>query len=78
MADGKRTHHLHVLRSASPEIEDYRLFRDELRSDPALAAEYEHLKLTLARQHASDRTAYVTEKAKLVDQLLGSLRHRGG
>ena len=73
---GKRTHHLHVLRSDTPEIDDYRLFRDELRSDPVLAAQYEQLKVSLAKEHASDRMRYVTEKAKSVDQLLAKLRQR--
>jgi GrpB-like predicted nucleotidyltransferase (UPF0157 family) len=76
VANGKRTHHLHVLRADSPEIEDYRLFRDELRQDSALAAEYEQLKITLARKHATDRTQYVTEKAKAVEQLLATLHQR--
>jgi GrpB-like predicted nucleotidyltransferase (UPF0157 family) len=74
--NGKRTHHLHVLRSDSPEIENYRLFRDELRRDPALAAEYEQLKIGLARKHAADRMRYVTEKAKAVEHLLATLHER--
>jgi GrpB-like predicted nucleotidyltransferase (UPF0157 family) len=78
VANGKRTHHLHVLRADSPKIEDYRLFRDELRRDPELAAEYEQLKITLARKHAADRMQYVTEKAKAVEQLLATLHERRG
>jgi GrpB-like predicted nucleotidyltransferase (UPF0157 family) len=39
VSNGKRTHHLHVLRSDSPEIDDYRLFRDPLRNSPALVEE---------------------------------------
>lgn len=74
VVDGRRTHHLHVLRSDSPEVDDYRLFRDELRSDPVLSFEYEQLKITLLRQHGSDRMGYVTEKAKWVDRLLVTLR----
>lgn len=78
VANGKRTHHLHVLRSDSTEIEDYRLFRDELRRDPELAAEYEQLKITLAKRHAADRMRYVTEKAKAVEYLLATLQERRG
>jgi hypothetical protein len=37
--DGKRTRHLHVLRSGSPEIDDYRLFRDALRHGGLLAVD---------------------------------------
>jgi GrpB-like predicted nucleotidyltransferase (UPF0157 family) len=74
--DGKRTHHLHVLRSGSPEIDGYHLFRDALRSDPALAAEYEQRKLALAAEYAADRVQYVTEKANWVDGVLALLRER--
>jgi GrpB-like predicted nucleotidyltransferase (UPF0157 family) len=77
MSNGKRTHHLHVLRSGSPEIDDYRLFRDALRNSPALAEKYERLKLVLAAKHATDRARYVTEKANWVDEVLASLHeHR--
>jgi len=74
VVDGKRTHHLHVLRSGSPEIDDYRLFRDYLRADPTLATEYERLKIALARRHGDDRMRYVTEKAIWVDNRLRELR----
>jgi GrpB-like predicted nucleotidyltransferase (UPF0157 family) len=69
-------YHLHVLRSGSPEIDDYLLFRDALRSDPALAQEYERLKLALAAEYAADRTRYVTEKANWVSEVLASLHER--
>lgn len=71
--DGKRTHHLHVVRVGSPEIEEYRRFRDALRGDPALAHEYERLKRRLAEAHASDRMQYVEAKSKWVDDRLRSL-----
>jgi GrpB-like predicted nucleotidyltransferase (UPF0157 family) len=78
VSNGKRTHHLHVLRSGSPEIDDYCLFRDALRTNPALAQDYERLKLVLAALHAADRHRYVTEKAKWVGRVLASLRRRRG
>lgn len=76
--DGRRTHHLHVLRSGSPEIDDYRLFRDALRNDPALAGEYERMKLALAAEYATDRVRYVTEKANWVGRVLAALHERRG
>jgi GrpB-like predicted nucleotidyltransferase (UPF0157 family) len=45
--NGSRTHHLHMLLSGSPEIDECRLCREALRNDPALASEYERLKLAL-------------------------------
>jgi len=78
VSNGNRTHYLHVLRSDSPEIDDYRLFRDALRDDPALRQEYERLKLVLAAQHAADRNRYDTEKASWADGVVSSLRERRG
>jgi GrpB-like predicted nucleotidyltransferase (UPF0157 family) len=73
VSNGKRTHHLHVLRSDSPEIEDYRRFRDALRNSPALVKEYERLKLLLVAEYATDRRRYVTEKANWLGEVLASL-----
>lgn len=71
--DGKRPHHLHVVRVGAAEIEEYRRFRDALRGDPALAREYERLKRGLAEAHASDRMPYVEAKSRWVDERLRSL-----
>lgn len=76
VVDGKRTHHLHVLMSGSPEIAAYRLFRDALRNDLALAEDYERLKIALAAEYASDRERYVMEKADWVGDVLAGLRER--
>jgi GrpB-like predicted nucleotidyltransferase (UPF0157 family) len=74
--DGRRTHHLHVLAAGSPEIEEYRLFRDALRT--GLARRYERVKLALAAKYAADRTKYVTEKAKWVSETLTVLHQSPG
>jgi len=74
--DGRRTHHLHVLAAGSAEIDDYRLFRDALRTDVLLALEYERLKLALAAEYPADRTRYVIEKANWVAEVLTALRGR--
>lgn len=71
--DGKRTHHLHVLRLGSPKIDEYRRFRDALRGDPAFAQEYEDIKLELAARHGSDRMRYVEAKSDWVNERLSSL-----
>ena len=46
-------------------------FRDALRSAPALAAEYEALKLRLAQEHGGDRVAYTRGKRAFVARVLG-------
>lgn len=71
---GDRTHHLHVVQSGEQEIEDYRRFRDALRSDPKLLSQYETLKIELAARHADDRMRYVTEKSDWVDEIVAALR----
>ena len=76
--DGRRTHHLHVLAAGSPEIDDYRLFRHALRTDPVLTQQYERLKLALAAEHGADRNRYVIEKANWVSEVLTALHYRRG
>lgn len=71
---GDRTHHLHVVQSGEQEIEDYRRFRDALRSDPKLLSQYETLKIELAARYADDRMRYVTEKSDWVDEIVAALR----
>jgi GrpB-like predicted nucleotidyltransferase (UPF0157 family)/mannose-6-phosphate isomerase-like protein (cupin superfamily) len=64
-AASHRTHHLHLV--DRPEELRLRLrFRDRLRADPALAAEYEALKRALAERHRDDREAYTDAKAAFV------------
>lgn len=65
---GKRTHHLHVVPVGSPEITEYRRFRDALRNDDALRHEYERLKTHLAAAHAEDRMSYVRAKSAWVQR----------
>ena len=76
VTDGKRSHHVHVVGACSPEIDDYRLFRDALRSDHSLAKRYGEVKVELARRQANDRMSYVNEKSSWVDNELAQLRIR--
>ncbi len=68
--DGKRLCHLHVVHQSSPEIDDYRLFRDFLRANPDVAARYADLKRELAARFADRRQAYVEAKQRQVDVLM--------
>jgi GrpB-like predicted nucleotidyltransferase (UPF0157 family) len=45
-------------------------FRDALRADPALAAEYEALKLRLAQRHPGDVRTYTDAKREFVRRVL--------
>jgi GrpB-like predicted nucleotidyltransferase (UPF0157 family) len=45
-------------------------FRDALRDDPIIAAEYEALKLRLAREHSGDLDSYTAGKRSFVAGVL--------
>jgi len=77
-----RTHHLHVVEIDSDEWREFIAFRDRLRRDPRLAAEYDALKQDLARQFRSDRPAYQDGKAAFIRRVLdepegGAPQHPG-
>lgn len=76
VAQGRRTHHLHVLGSSSSAPAEYRLFRELLIGCPDAAARYEAEKLRLAVLYRGDRTAYVLAKQDVVEELLREARTR--
>jgi len=65
-ADGRRTHHLHVVVHGGAVWRERLAFRDRLRADANAAARYESLKTSLATQHRDDREAYTAAKADFV------------
>jgi GrpB-like predicted nucleotidyltransferase (UPF0157 family) len=69
-----RTHLLHVVPAAGPAWERLLGFRDALRADAALAAEYARLKRDLAARHPSDRAAYTEAKGAFVARVLADRR----
>lgn len=77
---GHRTVHLHVVPLGGEFWTRIIAFRDALREEPALANEYQALKLALAEKHAQERLAYVEGKAAFVNAVvskrlsLGSLQ----
>lgn len=64
-----RTHLLHVVEHGGPNWTENLRFRDRLRADPALAAEYDALKLRLADAHPGDRARYTEEKGAFVQRI---------
>ncbi|HEY6731268.1 MAG TPA: GrpB family protein [Solirubrobacterales bacterium] len=68
----RRTHHLHLVPFGSPRYRDELAFRDRLRSDPALAADYAVLKRDLAERHRHDREAYTAAKTTFIAAVLTS------
>src|SRR5439155_8666609 len=65
-ANGRRTHHLHVVVHGGTEWRRHLHFRDRLRCKPGLAEEYRTLKAVLAAQHRTDREAYTNAKSSFV------------
>src|ERR671934_2199239 len=53
---------LHLTEPGSSLWRERLAFRDALRADPSLAAEYEAIKLQLAREHPDDIAAYTGRK----------------
>lgn len=68
----RRTHHLHLVPVGSPRYRDELAFRDRLRADPRLAADYAALKRQLAGRHRVDREAYTKAKGPFIQGVLGS------
>jgi GrpB-like predicted nucleotidyltransferase (UPF0157 family) len=66
------TYGLHLTEPGSDLWRERLTFRDALRADPALAAEYEALKLRLAQEHPDDVAAYTAGKRSFVVRVLAS------
>jgi GrpB-like predicted nucleotidyltransferase (UPF0157 family) len=67
-SQGLRTHHIHLVEINSPWWKRHLLFRDYLRTHPAVAQEYEGLKRSLA-QKFSDTNEYATAKTAFIREI---------
>lgn len=65
-----RTHHLHLVPFGSPLWTERLAFRDYLRRDPIVAAEYAQLKRELAERDEFDREAYTDAKGPFVQRIV--------
>lgn len=66
-------HHLHLVPAGSPRFKDELTFRNELRRNPTLAAEYSALKQQLAVRFERDRQAYTEAKSEFIQMALETL-----
>jgi GrpB-like predicted nucleotidyltransferase (UPF0157 family) len=62
----ERTHHLHMVVYGGEFWVRHLAFRDALRADPALAADYAALKRRLAAEHGADRVGYTDAKTDFI------------
>jgi GrpB-like predicted nucleotidyltransferase (UPF0157 family) len=65
-------YNLHLTEVESDLWRERLAFRDALRADPNLAAEYEALKLRLVQEHRNDLDAYTRGKRDFVARVLAS------
>jgi GrpB-like predicted nucleotidyltransferase (UPF0157 family) len=63
-------HHLYVCPADSPALSEHLRFRDALRADARLAAEYGQIKRDLAARYGSDRGGYCEAKTDFVRAVL--------
>lgn len=68
-----RTHHLHLIPYESPLWHDRLRFRNVLRTDSTLAADYAALKRDLARKFEFDREAYTEGKSPFIARVLAAV-----
>jgi GrpB-like predicted nucleotidyltransferase (UPF0157 family) len=71
-----RTHHLHLVPSGSALWKANIAFRDRLREDQGLAAEYSDLKRNLAVAFEQDREGYTKGKSAFVARVVGQALDR--
>jgi Uncharacterized conserved protein len=64
---------LHLTEPGSDLWNERLAFRDALRTDPELVAEYAALKLRLAEEHADDIQAYTAGKREFVGRVLATV-----
>jgi GrpB-like predicted nucleotidyltransferase (UPF0157 family) len=72
LPNSEHTHSLHLTESGSDLWRERLAFRNALRDDRALVAEYEGLKLRLAQQHPNDLGAYTAGKREFVVRVLAA------
>ncbi|SCK59195.1 GrpB family protein [Streptomyces sp. WMMB 322] len=76
-ADGRRSHHLHIVTADTWDTRNERLFRDHLRSHPQVAQEYGELKRRAAAD-AEDGLAYTKRKTELIQRVVDQERAARG
>ncbi|MBL8145130.1 MAG: GrpB family protein [Anaerolineae bacterium] len=64
--EGARTHHLYLVELGGEYWVRHIAFRDALRADPALAADYAALKRLLAAKYGTDRLGYTEAKSDFI------------
>lgn len=61
-----RTHQIHMYSKGSVHLYKQILFRDKLREDSVLRAEYESLKINLCNSNSNDKLTYADSKTQFI------------
>ncbi|WP_447928305.1 GrpB family protein [Vreelandella sp. EE27] len=69
-AQGRRTHHLHLVVFESTLWQQRLAFRDILRANGELATRYAHDKLKWSKEFRADREAYTAAKSNFIGRVL--------
>jgi GrpB-like predicted nucleotidyltransferase (UPF0157 family) len=70
LTQGHPTHHLSACETQSNFWYSHLSFRDRLRADSSLAAEYASLKRQLSKEHSTDRASYTRAKEAFISAVL--------
>lgn len=75
-AAGSLRVHIHAVESGSRLWREHLAFRDALRSDSSLRAQYQLLKLQLAEQFVNNKSAYSAAKNPFIESVLADVSGR--
>ena len=73
----KESFHVHIGPKEQDFVWDRLYFRDYLRANPAVAKEYEQLKIALASKYPNDREAYTDSKADFIEKITALAKAAG-
>jgi GrpB-like predicted nucleotidyltransferase (UPF0157 family) len=65
--------HLHAVELSSRIWQEHLAFRDRLRADANLCAQYQALKLRLAEEFADDKSSYTNAKGPFIQDVLATI-----
>lgn len=65
--------HLHAVERGTRLWQEHLAFRDALRADASLCAQYQSLKLRLAEEFAADKSAYTSAKGPFIRAVLADV-----
>lgn len=68
--------HIHIYPPSAPDVERYRLVRDELRQNEVLRDKYGSLKQKLASRDWEDMNAYSAAKTEVIDEIIAATQTR--